>query len=36
VLVPLNLVTGLWGMNVNVPGQDVDGLQWFFRSAAAS
>ena len=23
VLVPMNLVTGLWGMNVHVPGQDV-------------
>ena len=22
VLVPMNLVTGLWGMNVHVPGQD--------------
>lgn len=24
VLIPMNLVTGLWGMNVHVPGQDVD------------
>ena len=23
VLIPMNLVTGLWGMNVHVPGQDV-------------
>ena len=22
VLIPMNLVTGLWGMNVHVPGQD--------------
>ncbi|KAL1738908.1 hypothetical protein HDZ31DRAFT_47097 [Schizophyllum fasciatum] len=31
VLIPMNLVTGLWGMNVNVPGQDapVRGLYWF-------
>jgi magnesium transporter len=29
VLVPLNVITGLWGMNVNVPGQDVDGISWF-------
>ena len=21
---------GLWGMNVEVPGRDVEGLQWFF------
>ncbi|GAA5874261.1 hypothetical protein JCM3774_000923 [Rhodotorula dairenensis] len=30
VLIPLNLVTGLWGMNVIVPGQDAPGLNWFF------
>lgn len=29
ILVPLNIVTGLWGMNVNVPGKDQDGLVWF-------
>lgn len=21
---PMNLVTGLWGMNVHVPGQDIE------------
>ena len=26
----MNLVTGLWGMNVNVPGQEAAGLNWFF------
>ncbi|POY76676.1 hypothetical protein BMF94_0268 [Rhodotorula taiwanensis] len=30
VLIPMNLVTGLWGMNVNVPGQEASGLNWFF------
>ncbi|BFZ60698.1 CorA metal ion transporter [Saitoella coloradoensis] len=30
ILVPLNLVTGLWGMNVEVPGQNHSGLSWFF------
>lgn len=32
MLVPLNLVTGLFGMNVNVPGQGDSnpGLKWFF------
>ncbi|CAG8554523.1 2163_t:CDS:2 [Funneliformis mosseae] len=30
ILVPMNLVTGLWGMNVPVPGQESDGLTWFF------
>ncbi|KAF8504203.1 hypothetical protein JB92DRAFT_2738365 [Gautieria morchelliformis] len=30
VLIPMNLVTGLWGMNVHVPGQDVTaGYAWF-------
>lgn len=29
VIVPLNVITGLWGMNVNVPGQDVENLHWF-------
>lgn len=30
VLVPLNLVTGLFGMNVKVPGQGGEDLKWFF------
>lgn len=30
ILVPLNLVCGLFGMNVPVPGQDSDQLYWFF------
>jgi len=30
ILVPMNLVTGLWGMNVQVPGQNQEGLTWFF------
>ncbi|GAA5888195.1 hypothetical protein JCM6882_000316 [Rhodosporidiobolus microsporus] len=34
VLIPMNLVTGLWGMNVQVPGQNDlpgnDNLHWFF------
>ncbi|OXG16696.1 magnesium transporter [Cryptococcus neoformans Tu259-1] len=30
VLIPMNLVTGLWGMNVHVPGQDIEeGYTWF-------
>ncbi|KAI0031821.1 hypothetical protein K488DRAFT_51232 [Vararia minispora EC-137] len=29
VLVPMNLITGLWGMNVHVPGQNVPGYAWF-------
>ena len=30
VLVPLNLICGLFGMNVPVPGHTTDGLEWFF------
>jgi len=34
ILVPMNLVTGLFGMNVLVPGQYEDNptLKWFFSS----
>ena len=30
ILVPLNLVCGLFGMNVGVPGKNVDNNNWFF------
>ncbi|KAI9501343.1 hypothetical protein BX070DRAFT_194597 [Coemansia spiralis] len=30
ILVPLNVITGLWGMNVKVPGQDRDDTRDFF------
>lgn len=30
ILVPLNLVTGLFGMNVHVPGEGKPGFHWFF------
>jgi magnesium transporter len=30
ILVPMNLICGLFGMNVNVPGKDDGGLGWFF------
>ncbi|KAM0792251.1 hypothetical protein ACM66B_004945 [Microbotryomycetes sp. NB124-2] len=30
VLIPMNLVTGLWGMNVKVPGEGIENLHWFF------
>ncbi|KAG9689420.1 cora-domain-containing protein, partial [Aureobasidium melanogenum] len=30
ILVPLNLVTGLFGMNVRVPGMDGPNLAWWF------
>ncbi len=30
ILVPLNLICGLFGMNVEVPGKETAGLGWFF------
>lgn len=30
ILLPMHLISGLWGMNVDVPGQEEDGLRWFF------
>lgn len=30
VLVPLNIVTGMFGMNVAVPGKDANNLNWWF------
>lgn len=32
IVLPMNIVTGMWGMNVLVPGQDVDSLTWFWSS----
>ncbi|KAH9959833.1 hypothetical protein BC827DRAFT_1134096 [Russula dissimulans] len=29
ILIPMNLITGIWGMNVHVPGQNVEGFAWF-------
>ncbi|KAG7447515.1 cora-domain-containing protein [Guyanagaster necrorhizus] len=34
ILIPMNLVTGLWGMNVHVPGQGVPGYSWFISIIA--
>lgn len=34
VLIPMNLVTGLWGMNVRVPGEGVESFHWFFSIVA--
>lgn len=30
LIMPMGLVTGLWGMNVKVPGRDQNDLVWFF------
>ena len=32
IVLPMNIITGMWGMNVLVPGQDVDNLVWFWCS----
>ncbi|KAI8071422.1 hypothetical protein BC940DRAFT_234464 [Gongronella butleri] len=29
VIIPMSLITGLWGMNVPVPGQETEDLTWF-------
>lgn len=35
IVLPINVVTGLWGMNCVVPGQDYDGLAWFWSIVLA-
>ena len=30
IVLPMNIITGMWGMNVQVPGQEVDSLTWFW------
>ncbi|KAL8956759.1 MAG: hypothetical protein Q9193_005803, partial [Seirophora villosa] len=30
IVLPMNIITGMWGMNVKVPGQDIDNLYWFW------
>ena len=32
IVLPMNIITGMWGMNVLVPGQDVENLYWFWCS----
>ncbi len=36
IVLPMNIVTGMWGMNVMVPGQDVENLIWFWSSKSTS
>lgn len=28
IVLPMNIITGLWGMNVMVPGQEIGNLNW--------
>lgn len=32
IVLPMNIICGMWGMNVKVPGQDNDDLWWFWSS----
>lgn len=32
IVLPMNIICGMWGMNVKVPGQDVENLYWFSSS----
>ena len=32
IVLPMNIITGMWGMNVLVPGQDTENLYWFWSS----
>lgn len=35
IVLPMNIITGLWGMNVWVPGQEYEGdLKWFWAITA--
>ncbi|KAF1985879.1 cora-domain-containing protein [Aulographum hederae CBS 113979] len=34
IVLPMNIITGMWGMNVLVPGQDIENLHWFFSITA--
>jgi Mg2+ and Co2+ transporter CorA len=32
IVLPMNIICGMWGMNVKVPGQDIESLSWFWSS----
>ena len=34
IVLPMNIITGMWGMNCLVPGQDGDNLNWFWGITA--
>lgn len=35
IVLPMNIITGIWGMNVQVPGQGSHGLYWFWSITLA-
>lgn len=36
IVLPMNIICGMWGMNVKVPGQEIDNLYWFWSSMYTS
>lgn len=36
IVLPMNIICGMWGMNVKVPGQEIDSLTWFWCSMSSS
>ena len=34
IVLPMNIITGMWGMNVTVPGQDNGNMLWFWGITA--
>ncbi|KAH8695966.1 putative cora family metal ion transporter [Talaromyces proteolyticus] len=36
IVLPMNIICGMWGMNVKVPGQEIDNLYWFWSSLCSS
>jgi magnesium transporter len=36
IVLPMNIICGMWGMNVQVPGQDIENLNWFWGSKCLS
>ncbi|KAJ5933542.1 hypothetical protein N7454_005871 [Penicillium verhagenii] len=34
IVLPMNIICGMWGMNVKVPGQDIESLNWFWSITA--
>jgi magnesium transporter len=35
IVLPMNIICGMWGMNVKVPGQEIDSLTWFWCSMSS-
>lgn len=35
IVLPMNIITGLWGMNCLVPGQEDRSLNWFYGITAS-